>query len=333
MKMKILTSCLTFVVLLFETGCVRLDAPVAQRNAKPLPEWVTTGLGYKKVLVPEAILAPVSLRHRLYTARTNTIIVREFGVTNVIESDFYLPKGKIGPFPVVIILPISAGGKYPLENFFARYFVKHGFAVLIVHRESERNPTSSEDINRIFRQALIDSSRVIDWVETRPELDSKSIVLMGTSLGGIKGAALVATEPRLKAAVLGLCGGDLAKIIARSTDGQWKSTEAKPRGIFGKRNAYLAKNHLTQKEFEEKLHREVVWSPDKFAASVETEKVFLILGGLDTVVPFETGWRLRKAMGKPRTKVLLSGHYTALFYLVDIRASALRFFNEKLGRQ
>jgi len=83
--------------------------PAHPRAVKPLPEWAVKGLAYKKDPPPEAVLAPISLRNRYYTARTNLLLVREFGVTNIIESDLYLPEGKKGPFPVLMVLPVSAG--------------------------------------------------------------------------------------------------------------------------------------------------------------------------------------------------------------------------------
>ena len=54
--------------------------------------------------------------------------------------------------------------------------------------------------------------------------------------------------------------------------------------------------------------------------------VLLILAACDTIVPFKKGWELRRGMGKPETVVVLSGHYTALLYLLYIRSTAFEFF-------
>src|SRR2546423_8585405 len=47
--------------------------------------------------------------------------------------DYFVPQTD-GKHPVLLILPML-GGSYPLEKYFANYFVKRGFASIIVHRE------------------------------------------------------------------------------------------------------------------------------------------------------------------------------------------------------
>jgi hypothetical protein len=239
-----------------------------------------------------------------------------------LELEYYLPRKPWGkPMPAIIILPISAGAQYPLERYFARYFGRRGYAAVIVHRESERDPETGEEINELLHQSIFDNMRVIDWLRTRDELDTTRIGLLGTSMGAIKGSLVVAVDPRINAAVLALAGEDLPYILSHSTEGRLRGG-----GIVGHRNAYLAKHHITLEQFSERLKETITCDPQSFAPCVDPRKVLLFLGACDTIVPFKKGWELRRAMGEPDTVVMLSGHYTALLYLFYIRSTAFEFF-------
>ena len=238
--------------------------------------------------------------------------------------EWYQPSGVIRA-PVIVILPVSAGARYPLERYFARYFAERGFAVVLVHREPRENITDAVRINAMLRQSVSDNRQALDWIETRPELDKERIAVFGTSMGSMKGVLFAAVDPRVKAAVLGLAGGDVPFILRHSKDGAWRG-----RGITRQREEYLKKEQVSPAEFERRLRDEIVWNPLALAPSIAAEKVLLILAVCDTVVLFRTGLELRRAMGKPETLVLVSGHYSAVLYLHYIRRAALRFFEKRL---
>jgi hypothetical protein len=92
----------------------------------------------------------------------------------------------------------------------------------------------------------------------------------------------------------------------------------------------LEEHHLTREQFRHLLEKEVVWDPNAVGPSVDPEKVLMVIGLCDTVVPTRTGLELRRLMHKPETLFVVSGHYTAYFYLSRIKSQALRFFNARL---
>src|SRR5439155_13084381 len=113
------------------------------------------------------------------------------------ELEYYLPpKPSREAMPVIIILPVSAGAHYPLERHFARYFTRRGFAAVIVHRESGPDPKTAQQINGLLKQSVADNALVIDWLQTRPEIDATRLGVLGTSMGAIKGSLFVAVDPR-----------------------------------------------------------------------------------------------------------------------------------------
>jgi len=233
--------------------------------------------------------------------------------------DYFLPRLP-GKQPVLVILPML-GGSYPLEKYFGSYFAKRGFASIIVHRQKIAKDSNLEVLNSLFRESVLDNKQAIDWIETRPELDAGRIGVFGISMGAIKGALLTPLEPRVRAATLGLLGEDLPYILTYTTE----------KGISKRREAILREQHLTLPELHEKLNQSISCDPMAFSSFVDPNKVLLILGACDTVVPAKKGLEMRNKMGKPETIVVPTGHYTAILFLPYIQWHCYKFFQRKLN--
>ena len=142
---------------------------------------------------------------------------QQFNSNRWIELDYYDLVDNSKPTPVILVLPMLGGG-YALERHFANYFATRGYASIIVRRDKRSKGAGVNDLNWLFRDMVIDHKRVIDWVETQSDLDAKRLGIFGISMGGIKGALLLPLENRIRAAALGLTGGDLPYIMAHSTE-------------------------------------------------------------------------------------------------------------------
>ncbi|HZI30921.1 MAG TPA: alpha/beta hydrolase, partial [Candidatus Binatia bacterium] len=204
---------------------------------------------------------------------------------------------------------------------FARYFARHGFAALIAHRWKMPREFELEAVDRWLRVSVEENQMVLDWAASRPELDAGRIGLFGISLGGIRGVLLTAIDPRIKASVLGLTGGDLPAILAHSAD----------RGVKRRREEALGKTGWTLDEFETKLRESITCEPDVFAAHIDPHCVLLVLGVFDHMVPFKQGWELREHLGKPETILLPTGHLTAVLAIPMIQMQSVRFFEARMG--
>jgi hypothetical protein len=194
-------------------------------------------------------------------------------------------------------------------------------AAVLVRRDKMIDPEKLEDIDNMLRQAAIDARQTVDWIETRPELDAARIGVFGISLGAIRGAFLLPTEPRIRAATLGLVGGDLPWILANTREP----------GVARRRPGLLKKLNLTERELEEHLREVITCDPLTVAPAVDPRQVLLIIAGCDTSVPCKKGWELRRAMGKPETILVPTGHYSTLVFIPYIRSQCLRFFREHLA--
>jgi hypothetical protein len=239
--------------------------------------------------------------------------------------DYYLPMGTpvLAPGcarPVVLLLPM-AGGDYTLERYFARYFARRGFAVAIATRRELHQPKELEAIVPWVEQSIRDNLRALDWIATRPELDTNRIVLLGISLGGLRGVMLTALDGRIKAAALGLVGGDLPYILAHTRE----------HGIVRRRDDYMRAHDLTLEQFEQRFRCIFHWDPDALAEYMDRHKVLLVLALWDRVVPFKKGWELRARLGDPETLVLPTGHYSTVLAVPYIEDACARFFRQRLG--
>jgi predicted alpha/beta-fold hydrolase len=222
--------------------------------------------------------------------------------------------------PVIMVLPIL-GGKNKIARIFARYFAANGYAAVIVHRQKKYKDFDQMDkVDQVLRQMVLDHRQVLDWIETRQELDRDKTGVFGVSMGGIKAALVAALDPRIKASVLALAGGDLARILAFSTE----------KGIEKKRLKLMAQKGITPDEFYNILAATIQCDPLEYAPHIDARNTMMILALFDRVVPFENGRELKKRIGNPETIYLMSGHYSSILYIHHVRYQALRFFKKKI---
>ena len=130
------------------------------------------------------------------------------------------------PYPCLLVLH-GLGGSKSDARAFAPLALPKGYALLALdaqyHGERKREGKSlvSADfgaMRQAFVQTIVDYRRGLDYLATRPDIDSKRIGLVGASLGGIMGGVLTAVEPRIKTSVLIVGGGDWRTLLAKSTN-------------------------------------------------------------------------------------------------------------------
>ncbi len=305
------------------TGCCHYGRGVKQAS-RPLPAALAEPFAYPKrtnFLCSEKEIAArseftvrrVELRAAGSGASSNSLIVL----------DVYAPNGP-GKSPVLLVLPVMGGG-YDLEEIFARYFARHGLAAIIVHRERIKDADGIAAIDPMLRQTVLDNKRVIDWIETRAEFDATRLGVFGASMGGIKGALLTVLDERVRAAVIGLAGGDLPYILRHTTEP----------GVSRQRERMLQREQLTPVELEARLKQSITCDPNVFAPYVDANKVLMFVAVCDTVVSNRKGRELREKMGRPEIILLPTGHFTAALCIPYIERQSLKFFRRilDLGRE
>lgn len=302
------------------TGCCHFAAKPQAAAPPPLPAVTVTEFARPKsrpAVLSETVLTTQS---QFTVTRIELATPPLAGETNrTVVFDYYAPPGT-GRTPVILVLPVS-GGDYELERHFAKYYARQGLAALIVRREPKRpGPVPLEDFDRSLRQSVFDHRRVLDWVETRPELDAGRIGLFGVSIGGIQGALVVALDGRVRAAVLGLAGSDLPYILAHTTE----------RSVARRRAAVLRDQQWSPEQLQQELRQAISCDPAYYAPYTDPQKVMLILAACDTVVPIKKGWELRTKLDRPETILVPAGHYSSLVFIPYLRPTTAAFFRKKL---
>ena len=135
--------------------------------------------------------------------------------------------------PTLITLPAEFSGKLPVIVFLHGMgqdkgfldeitfpFNDAGFAMACFdqHSQGERRIEGGGLAQVIaFRKrpakTVNDARRLIDFLQTRPEIDPERVYLIGASFGAITGSTVVAFDKRIKAAVLVVGGGDLSILL------------------------------------------------------------------------------------------------------------------------
>ena len=132
-----------------------------------------------------------------------------------------LPLDGKAPMPCIIFLHGIGQSKGFLDDI-AKYYTAKGFAIACFdqYTRGERKLTTKNpflQLTGLRRRAalnVIDTRRLVDYLQTRDDIAKDRIYLVGASFGAITGCNAVAYEPRIRAAVLTYGGGDLGLLLS-----------------------------------------------------------------------------------------------------------------------
>ena len=131
----------------------------------------------------------------------------------------FLPKRVSAPYQTIVVWPASDAfllrDKRRLSMWFVDYLLRGGRAVLypIYEHTYGRGSSMSGDLSNAtiaHRDQMLrwakEMRRSIDYVVTRPDIDSARLAYVGYSWGARLGGVMIAIEPRLKVGVLNVPG-------------------------------------------------------------------------------------------------------------------------------
>jgi pimeloyl-ACP methyl ester carboxylesterase len=230
-----------------------------------------------------------------------------------------------GPRPLVIVLPIWATSNLP-QRATLNHLLEHEeellFDVLaldganaLVDWEGLWNAESQAAFLdtlgafvEVFTVTVRDIRRLIDWGASRPQVDAGRIALVGFSASAVVGAMVVATEPRLAAAVLVFGGGRPHEIMASC-----------PRRTGRARSRILAITGWSEEEYAERLEPVLAdIDPVRWASSVEPSKVLFIDTADDECMPPPSREDLWEALGRPERITLPFNHIHAFLTMSPV---------------
>ena len=240
-----------------------------------------------------------------------------------ITFEYYQQIGLEGA-PVVLVLPILNGQKHVVWPF-ATYFANNGYNAVIV--DTVQRKTLLEDMlqpEAAIRRTAIRHRRVLDWLDTRPEIDKGKVAVFGASLGGFNSLFLTATDSRISAAALALVAGDLPFVLTNSSEGR----------IIEAADGAMETLQTDREGLQQYLEEHILSDPMDLAHYIDPERVLLVLAKFDDAVHYEKQLELQAAMGNPESITLPTGHVSTAAYLFYLRSRVLEFFERTLyGRE
>ncbi|MGH7469404.1 MAG: SUMF1/EgtB/PvdO family nonheme iron enzyme [Longimicrobiales bacterium] len=137
----------------------------------------------------------------------------------------FLPKRVKPPYQTMVTWPASDAfilrDRRNLSMAYMDFFVRGGRAVLypIYEHTYSRGTTVRGDVqdgtiehrDQVLRWSK-EMRRSIDYIATRPDIDTTRLAYVGTSWGGRLGGVMVAIEPRFRTAILNVAGLSMARI-------------------------------------------------------------------------------------------------------------------------
>lgn len=238
-----------------------------------------------------------------------------------VEAEYWRSKTGGARGPAVVITPILGGGN-DIARLVAREFAEAGMHGVIVWRGIKvLQPQWSEDeVELALRRGIVARRRVIDWLESRPEVDPRRISAFGISMGGIATAVLAPVEPRVHSAVIALAGGDLASVVMRSDE----------RRVQEFKKARLLASKLGPADLEKKIREALIDDPINLAPYADPSRFLMFVARNDTTVPTDNQLRLRQALGNPRAFDMPTSHYTTMAYTPFVRARSTTWLLERM---
>lgn len=319
-KKKHLFPILLIIYLSF-SGCVTYDAAL---NADPPTNGSKPALShdfdYEPDQTPPRIGASKS--EGRYTVTEVAFHADDPDPKNLlIPTRLYLPSVP-GPWPVVVILPITRGD-YPTKAF-AAYLADRGIASLLFLSRSTFTGTSEKDFNTLavqIRDYVVEVRQALDWLTQQPSIDTARIGLIGMSLGAIVGSLTTGVDIRIRSEVLLLGGGDLPGMIFSTRE----------QSFVDMRKHLMEKQQVNLEILKQNAEKTLApVEPLNYACRLSPSNILMINAYFDQTIPRPYTLALWEKIGKPQLIFIPTGHYTAALFLWYAEAKAYDHFKKTM---
>lgn len=326
-RTRIVSASVVSLLVLVSTGCAieRIELELPARLSTPLTPTQQARFDYAWVgsvsLTPVMSDDTVEVSDGVLTVMFPQAPDEAQAAVLFVKFQYWRSKVAEARAPAVLITPILGGGKR-LAQTHCGDFARNGMHVILAWRGMKvlRKSWRIDRIERFLRRAIGARRALIDWAEARREIDPARIGAFGVSMGGIVTTALLGTEPRLKAGVVALAGGDVSSIVRRSVEGR----------LVRFREAKMAELGIDADAVEALMRSHFPSDPLTLAAAVDPRRVLFVSTRFDEVVPPPNQEALWTALGKPLRYDIPAGHYSAIVYLPFVTRLVVKFLSRKL---
>lgn len=306
------------------SGCATMPWSARPRAATPLPAPLADYYAPPAVALTARVEPMTTEPSSRWIAQRVTLEAP--GMPHPIRLDWYAPPPRVlggKPAPerraAVLIFPILWGNDLGVREF-ARGFARQGLHGIIVYRPKEKFSMEKPlgQLEEHFHATVVQARQVVDWLATQPSVDMTRLGSMGISMGGALNVLVAAAEPRLTRYVFCLPAARLARVTMTTKDGS----------IRKKRREYLGRYGLTAEQAERTLTETLVSEPLAVAGTIDPRRSLMVIALADRVIGRQASLALWRALGRPPTLWLPTGHYTALFALPYVQLKVLWFFED-----
>lgn len=236
-----------------------------------------------------------------------------------------------GKKKLVIILPIWGGSKYPSTRIAEGVMERSGGATNVLLIDGERDfvdwkatETAADEtafvslirqyMTERVRTNIIDLRRWLDWVETRDDIDSRHIGLVGFSISSIVGSAAYGVDRRLSTGIFVGGGANPDEILATC---HWQPAEL--------REAITTRFGWSVQHYREVLHDLFApINPARFGAGVDPRHVLIFDSYYDSCIPASSRETLWESMGRPERISFLHDHKMSFMSVTPLGLNFMR---------
>jgi dienelactone hydrolase len=261
----------------------------------------------------------------VYHVRFPSPVTTNCPENNTVHAEYYRPVSARSvsdgmKLPGVIVLDITAGDQ-KLSRLIATHLAQNRIAALFVQMAyyGPRRPPGSElrlltpnyqHSMAAVRQTVLDIRQAASWLEARPEIDSRRLGVLGTSLGSFMGSLAAEMEPKLSRVAVLLGGGGL--VDAYYEDPRATSFRQLWEALGG-----------TKEKLAELI---APADPITCAANLKDRRVLMIVGKRDDIVPPKMAEALWKATGQQKIIWYDCTHYGAALYFLPAMRHIVEHF-------
>src|SRR5437868_642442 len=297
----------TVSALLIAAAILLASSPIAMGDGKPVDLKTFNAFrvfyDYDKTLPLEVQIRDEASVPASENAPAHRRITLSFMSTHDerVPAMLWVPAEGNGPFPCVFFLH-GLGGNKGQASLFSVDLMKQGYATMTLDAayHGERAPGKQSMYGTTFfrlrdgyMQTVVDYRRALDYLETRSDIDSKRVTLMGISMGAIMGSVLAGVQTRSKCPSRMVGRADAGLMSRLSQIEVWKKIRAE--------NPKL--------DFDEIPRIMAPADPLNFVDKISPRPVLMINGTKDEIVPVPANKLLQATAKEPKKIVWLeAGH-------------------------
>lgn len=273
---------------------------------------------------------PAGRRHGYITRRFSMPASFETGQPdNRITGTYYASRSD-GERALVVVLPVWGVSEYPSVKMTHAILKRShgtmnvlrvdGLRRLMPWKRIEQSSTPEEFVAgvsnaaRRLKHAVIDARRLIDWAQTRDEIDRHRIGLVGFSISAVTGTLVAQSDSRVQASALVMGGAEIGRIVSECPGNEKETREGVMKNLGLERQEY----ELTIDALLEGL------DPASYPNRVDPRTVLLVDAGRDECIPETSREAWWEALGRPERISLNYTHRGSFLAMTPLGFNFLR---------